>query len=130
MIRDRQTLAAKLVMALMLISSMQLVVLQVKATQTVFSSGHHPCHDVGQAESSQLDKENILRSSQRSGLACAHCQDFNNSCYDGCDMSSAPAIPYDVHRALKASDSPQFFTYIQVPVAISSLPLFKPPRLA
>ena len=124
MIQNRKTRVARVIMALMLIFSIQLIVFQVKASPVTFP----PSYGSLQIQSADYHLIDTMITTQNSGPVCVYCQNAGDSCLDNCDMSSVFAIPYVFNLVLKTGIHPRFFSFIHVPVATPPQRLFKPPR--
>ena len=94
---NKKTWFRLLLKSLLVIISMQLVVLQVKAI-TVSSTHHQPCSQMEMATDFIPDEHqhthHDLVSSEHASDKCLHCEDISQGCYSGCHISPMYSLSF------------------------------------
>ena len=120
-----------LLKSLIVIMSMQLVVLQVKAI-TVSSTHHQPCSQMEMATDFIQDEHHgahhTSAKAEKSMDKCQHCEDFSLDCYNGCHTSAMYTLSFVPYIELAQSGSFYLSPSFKQLVSFSQQPVLQPPR--
>ncbi len=120
-----------LLKSLIVIMSMQLVVLQVKAI-TVSSTHHQPCSQMEMATDFIQDEHHAVHhastDTEKLSDKCQHCEDFSLDCYNGCHSSAMYTLSFVPHLELTQSGSFYLSPVSKQLVSVFQQPALQPPR--
>ncbi len=125
--RSRYLLVAKGIIAVLLISSMQMMSAQANRVSLFLSDSTQPCSMSSMPGSGHEHKENS--NSQQDEHSCFHCNTVTSYCQNNCSVGSSAAIPVNIRMDLKIKDTTAFYAYTTFPSTLLQQPKLRPPRV-
>ncbi len=126
--RSRHLVVVKGIIAVLLISSMQIMPAQASRAALYLSDAIQPCSMSSMHASGDEHKENSGSDSHHADHSCSHCNGIISHCQNNCAVGSSAALPINVHMDLKIKDTTVFYAHIVFPSTLQQQPKLRPPR--
>jgi len=127
--RSRYLLVTKGIIAILLISSMQIMTVQANSASLFLPDSTQPCSMLSMHASGDEHKENSGSNSPQTDHSCSHCNSIASHCHNNCNVGSSAAMPMNIRMDLKINDTIAFYTRITFPPTLLQQPKLRPPRL-
>jgi len=115
--------------SLLVIISLQLVVLQVKALSMPVSINHEPCSEMAITYNNYSQKSGSVSATEQLTKSCSHCEDINLDCHNSCNTASLITLSLSIDLDLINYRNTLYPASNKTFIAISLQPSIKPPRL-
>ena len=120
---------SRVLKSLLLIITLQLVVLQVKALSMPHAINQKPCSEMTTNMAEHAHKSGSVLPNEEQADSCTHCENSDLDCYNSCHTASLLTLVFEIIPDLKNMDTFLYLASNKTLIAISLRPAFKPPRL-
>jgi len=128
LINNKNWQHSRVLKSLLLIITLQLVVLQVKALSMPHAMNQGPCSEMSMSHHDHSQKSAAALSTEELADSCSHCDDGDLDCHNSCHTASLITLVFEIDADLINMSTVLHPTSNKTFIATLLRPSFKPPR--